>query len=225
MALHRPLTASPASVRGDPTRSGGGGARCPSETPNERFFEAFYVGVLVARLGKSSTIRRWERQGVLPPTPHEQPMRRGPAWPLYPPLWIEGVVATIAEDEGLVGRRPAGMKNTHFTAQVRELHHPAVRLTRAASRARPPSGDASTSAGCLGRHTCRSSGSRPPRRPRLRGGRRPSARGRRRRRVATLHHQMERPFRAFRALSRRASCNLNLRSHSPCTGRDSSLAP
>ncbi len=87
-----------------------------------RFFEAFYVGALAARLGKSShTIRRWERQGVLPPPPHEQPLRRGAARRLYPPHWIDGVVA-IAEDEGLVGRKPACMKNTHFTARARELH-------------------------------------------------------------------------------------------------------
>jgi hypothetical protein len=58
---------------------------------------------------------------VLPPPPHEQPLRRGAARRLYPPHWIDGVVA-IAEDEDLVGRKPACMKNTHFTARARELH-------------------------------------------------------------------------------------------------------
>jgi len=84
--------------------------------------EVYYIGELAARLGKSShTIRRWEREGVLPATPFEQRVRRRPARRLYPLHWIEGVVA-IAEDEGLVGRKPACMKNTHFTARARELH-------------------------------------------------------------------------------------------------------
>jgi len=87
-----------------------------------RRFEVHYIGELAARLGKSShTIRRWERQGILPPTPCEQPVRRGPARRLYPPAWIEGVVA-IAEDEDLIGRKPACLERTCFTARAPELH-------------------------------------------------------------------------------------------------------
>jgi len=41
-------------------------------------FEAHYVGEFAAQLKKSAaTIRRWERQGVLPPAPFEQRLRRG----------------------------------------------------------------------------------------------------------------------------------------------------
>jgi len=85
-------------------------------------FEAHYVGEFAAQLRKSAaTIRRWERQGVLPPSPVKQRLRRGPARRLYPLPWIEGVVA-IAEDEGLVGCKPACIKNTRFTARAQELH-------------------------------------------------------------------------------------------------------
>jgi hypothetical protein len=87
-----------------------------------RSFGAYYIGELAARLGKSShTIRRWEREGVLPATPFEQRVRRRPARRLYPTTWIDGVVA-IAEDEDLIGRKPACMKSTNFTARARELH-------------------------------------------------------------------------------------------------------
>jgi len=87
-----------------------------------RRFEAHYIGELAARLGKSShTIRRWERQGILPTAPFEQPLRRGPARGLYPPAWIEGVVA-IAEDEDLIGRKPACLERTGLTARTQELH-------------------------------------------------------------------------------------------------------
>jgi hypothetical protein len=84
--------------------------------------EAHYVGEFAAQLKKSAaTIRRWERQGVLPPTPFRQRLRRGAARRLYSLPWVEGVVA-IAEDEDLIGRKPACMKNTNFTARARELH-------------------------------------------------------------------------------------------------------
>ncbi len=87
-----------------------------------RRFEVHYIGELAARLGKSShTIRRWERQGILPPTRCEQPVRRRPARRLYPTAWIDGVVA-IAEDEDLIGRKPACLENTGFTARAQELH-------------------------------------------------------------------------------------------------------
>ncbi len=66
-------------------------------------------------------IRRWERQGVLPPTPFKQRVRRGPSRRLYPTAWIEGVVA-IAEEEGLIGRKPACLARTGFTARAQELH-------------------------------------------------------------------------------------------------------
>ena len=90
--------------------------------PEGRVFQAHYIGELAARLGKSShTIRRWEREGVLPPTPAEQRVRRGPARRLYPPHWIDGVVA-IAEDEDLIGCKPACLERTGFTARAQELH-------------------------------------------------------------------------------------------------------
>jgi len=84
--------------------------------------EAHYIGEFATPLGKSAaTIRRWERQGVLPPTPFKQHVRRGRNRRLYPLPWIDGVVA-IAQDENLIGRKPACMKNTNFTARARELH-------------------------------------------------------------------------------------------------------
>ncbi len=71
----------------------------PFSDAEGRVFQPHYVGEFAAGLGRTShTIRRWERQGVLRPTPYEQRLRRGPARRLYPPHWVEGVVA-IAEDE------------------------------------------------------------------------------------------------------------------------------
>lgn len=84
--------------------------------------EVFYVGELAARLGRSSnTIRRWERVGILLPTPYEQEVRRGPGRRLYPRPWIDGVVA-IAQEAGLVGRKPPCIKDTDFTVRCQELH-------------------------------------------------------------------------------------------------------
>ncbi len=84
--------------------------------------EAYYIGELAARLGKSShTIRRWEREGVLPATPFEQRVRRRPARRLYPTAWIDGVVA-LAEDEDLIGRKPSCLERTGFTTRAQELH-------------------------------------------------------------------------------------------------------
>ena len=120
-ALQRPKTA-PKSLSGAPRPAAEGPASDALQGRAGLPVEAHYIGELAARLGKSShTIRRWEREGVLPATPFEQRVRRRPARRLYPLHWIEGVVA-IAEDEGLVGRKPACMKNTHFTARARELH-------------------------------------------------------------------------------------------------------
>jgi hypothetical protein len=85
--------------------------------------EVHYVGELAARLGRSShTIRRWERLGALPSTPYVQGVRGGASRRLYPREWVEGVVA-IASDEGLVGRKPACIERTAFTARTRELYH------------------------------------------------------------------------------------------------------
>ena len=110
MALHRPPTAS----------QGRRPFRFRDAQGNQ--IEAHYIGEIATQLEKrAATIRRWERQGVLPPTPFKQHVRRGPNPRVYPLPWIEGVVA-IAKDEGLVGRKTACMKNTHFTARARELH-------------------------------------------------------------------------------------------------------
>ena len=85
-------------------------------------FEAHYVGEFAAQLRKSAaTIRRSERQGVLPPTPFKQRLRRGPARRLYPLPWIGGVVA-IAEDEDLVGCNAACIENTRCAARAQDLH-------------------------------------------------------------------------------------------------------
>jgi len=107
----------------------------PFSDAKGRVFQAHSVGEFAAGLGRTShTIRRWERQGVLPPTPSEQRLRRGPArhgTAALPAAWIEGVVA-IAEDEE-PRRAQARVHREH------KLHGPsqgaapqAVRLTRAA---------------------------------------------------------------------------------------------
>jgi hypothetical protein len=84
--------------------------------------EVCYVGPFASRLGKSAaTVRRWERLGILPESPFEQRIRRGPGRRLYTLPWVEGIVA-IAESEGLAGRKPACIDATNFTARARELH-------------------------------------------------------------------------------------------------------
>ncbi|MCU1621308.1 MAG: hypothetical protein JWL79_153 [Frankiales bacterium] len=81
-----------------------------------------YIGTLARLLGRSTaTVRRWERLGILPATPFEEPVNGGPARRLYPVQWIVGVLR-IAEAEGLAARRPACIAATNFTARTQQLH-------------------------------------------------------------------------------------------------------
>jgi len=82
---------------------------------------AFYVGELPERLQKSaSTLRRWQRLGLLPPTPLLYPVKGGSPRRLYTQQMIDGI-AEIAEEEGLIGRRPARMVDTDFRARCHEF--------------------------------------------------------------------------------------------------------
>jgi len=82
---------------------------------------AFYIGELAARLQKSaSTLRRWQRLGLLPPTPLLHDVKGGSPRRLYTQQMIDGI-AEIAEEEGLIGRRPARMADTAFRARCHDL--------------------------------------------------------------------------------------------------------
>jgi len=82
---------------------------------------AFYIGELAARLQKSaSTLRRWQRLGLLPPTPLLHYVEGGSPRRVYTQQMIDGI-AEIAEEEGLIGRRPARMVDTDFRARCHEF--------------------------------------------------------------------------------------------------------
>lgn len=84
--------------------------------------EVYCIGALALALGKSSfTLRRWERLGHLPPTPLLQRVTGGPPRRLFTAAQIQGLVM-IAEQEGLAGRKPACIAETHFTLRVTELY-------------------------------------------------------------------------------------------------------
>jgi len=90
---------------------------------NGQLIELYYVGALAAALGRcSASIRRLERDGVLPPAPFR--VARGPAGTqrrCYTRQHIERIVA-IADAEGVLGRKIADYRRTTFTAGVQEAY-------------------------------------------------------------------------------------------------------
>lgn len=81
--------------------------------------EFFTVGNLAEALGrKSVTIRKWEREGVIPratfQAPSDDPRGRRR---LYSREQVEGIVR-IAEEEGVLVSYGTPIKSTNFTARV-----------------------------------------------------------------------------------------------------------
>lgn len=90
-------------------------------TVNGRPFHCFAVGVLARAMNRHPvTIRRWEKEGVLPKTSFRSPKTQGKGSArLYTREQIEGIVE-IAKDEGLYdGSKPVA--ETKFTERVRQL--------------------------------------------------------------------------------------------------------
>ncbi len=59
--------------------------------PNGQLEEFHYIGALAEALGKSPfSVRRWERESVLPPTPFLHRVRGGPARRLL--MWIDALL-------------------------------------------------------------------------------------------------------------------------------------
>jgi len=90
---------------------------------NGGLVELYYVGALAAALGRcSASIRRLERDGVLPPAPFL--IARGPvdtSRRCYTRQHVERIVA-IADAEGVLGRKVADYRRTAFTARVQEAY-------------------------------------------------------------------------------------------------------
>lgn len=90
-------------------------------TNGERI-EVHPIRAMAEALGKSSfTIRRWERDGVLPPTPLVLGVSGGPPRRLYTTGQIAGV-AELAAEEGVAHRKPCDIAATTFTPRVRLLY-------------------------------------------------------------------------------------------------------
>jgi len=90
--------------------------------PNGQLEEFHYIGALAEALGKSPcSVRRYERESVLPPTPFRHRVCGGPARRLYLRDQIEGIVQ-IAEEEGIAHGKPANISATNFTARVMKLY-------------------------------------------------------------------------------------------------------
>lgn len=90
--------------------------------PNGERVEVHPIGALAEALGKSSfTIRRWERDGVLPPTPLVLEVAGGPPRRLYSTQQIEGIAA-VADEEGVAHRKPSDLAATNFTIHARSLY-------------------------------------------------------------------------------------------------------
>lgn len=84
--------------------------------------DGYYIGALAAALDKSTfTIRRWEREGIIPPTPLIFPVRGGAPRRIYLRDQIEGIVR-IAEQEGILQRKPPDIDATNFTDRVHRLY-------------------------------------------------------------------------------------------------------
>lgn len=84
--------------------------------------EVHPIGSLAQALGKSSfTIRRWEREGILPPTPLVLAVAGGAPRRLYSTQQIEAVTL-VATQEGVAHRKPAELGLTNFTPRVRSVY-------------------------------------------------------------------------------------------------------
>lgn len=92
------------------------------QRPNGERIEVHPIGAMAEAVGKSSfTIRRWERDGVLPPTPLVQGVSGGPPRRLYTTRQIAGV-AELAAEEGVAHRKPCDLAATTFAPRVRLLY-------------------------------------------------------------------------------------------------------
>lgn len=81
--------------------------------------DVFAIGAFAAAVGKSSrTIRRWERDGVLPRgtlrVDHPDPRARQRRYAFE---WIQGI-ADIAEAEGVLGSKVADFSRSRFTERT-----------------------------------------------------------------------------------------------------------
>jgi hypothetical protein len=86
--------------------------------------EFFTVGDLAKALGRQPvTIRKWEREGVIPKSTYQSPGRdddvRGRRR-LYTREQIEGMVR-IAHEEGVLVSHQKPIKNTNFSVRVIDL--------------------------------------------------------------------------------------------------------
>lgn len=86
--------------------------------------EFFTVGQLARALGRQPvTIRKWEREGVIPRSTYQSPGRdddpRGRRR-LYSRKQVEGIVR-IATEEGVLVSHQKPIKDTQFTARVTDL--------------------------------------------------------------------------------------------------------
>lgn len=84
--------------------------------------EFFTVGHLASALGRQpGTIRKWEREGLLPKATYRVPSQdpRGQRR-LYTRAQVLGIVK-IAQDEGVLISHAKPIKNTQFTPRVIEL--------------------------------------------------------------------------------------------------------
>jgi hypothetical protein len=86
--------------------------------------EFFTVGHLARALGRQPvTIRKWEREGIIPKSTYQSPGRdddpRGRRR-LYTRAQVEGMVR-IAHEEGVLVSHQKALKSTQFTARVTDL--------------------------------------------------------------------------------------------------------
>jgi hypothetical protein len=90
---------------------------------NGEVVEVFYVRALADALQRSAfTVRRWEKDGTLPPTPLVHRIRNGPARRLFLREQIEAIVR-IAREEGVAPGKPADISATRFTARVEAYYN------------------------------------------------------------------------------------------------------
>lgn len=87
--------------------------------------EFFTVGQLAQALGgrQSVTIRKWEREGVIPKSTYQATGRDGDPRGrrrLYSRAQVEGMVR-IAQEEGVLVSHQKPIRSTNFTARVVEL--------------------------------------------------------------------------------------------------------
>lgn len=86
-----------------------------------RTVEAHPVGSLAAALGKSAhTIRRWEREGVIPKAFLLRNIRGGPSRRLYTREQVVGMLC-IAQEEGVAFAKPTRAALERFALRVRDM--------------------------------------------------------------------------------------------------------